>query len=148
MKYFGDPVDGVRYKVKDYGNRESRKICIDCNRQISVDETDAQTPPIKGSRKSMKSPATPPSTPEDGQIGFDLMSLSSRRGHFVDHVRKKNNFNFFFLDRGFFVLAMIFFIFDNRKLNFYTFLLKIFLKRKDSTRNRSPKNLLQSYLAW
>ena len=87
MKYFGDPVDGVRYKVKDYGKRESRKICIDCGRQNSVDETDAQTPPIKGSRRSMKSPATPPSTPEDGQIGFDLMSLSSRRGHFVDHVR-------------------------------------------------------------
>lgn len=112
MKYFGDPVDGVRYKVKDYGNRESRKICIDCNRQISVDETDAQTPPIKGSRKSMKSPATPPSTPEDGQIGFDLMSLSSRRGHFVDHVRFNSPYEFSFKTQAFFfVLAMIFFLF-------------------------------------
>ena len=87
MRYFGDPVDGLRYKVADYGKRESKKICINCKKEIPNDDTTDSTNDTKTKKGSKKSNPNTPTTPkDDGTIGFDLMSLSSRRGHFIDHV--------------------------------------------------------------
>ena len=84
IKVIGDPVDGIRYKQGDYDINLKRVISLELkNDEIlsipeSIDTVDVDT---KGGK-------TPPNTPTREGLGFDLISLTSARGHFVDKVRK------------------------------------------------------------
>ena len=90
--------------MKSYNFKDAQKVCIDCSKKIETpqddnpdiaDEESKDNNPKGAAKRSMsrsmskksnpKTPVTPVPV-EDATIGFDLMSLSSRRGHFVDHV--------------------------------------------------------------
>jgi len=101
LRHIGDPVDGIRYKLKEYNFKDAQKVCIDCSKKIETpqddnpdaDEESKDIPKVAAKRSMSRSmskksnPKTPVTPVEDATIGFDLMSLSSRRGHFVDHVK-------------------------------------------------------------
>ena len=74
IKVIGDPVDGIRYNQSKYDFNLKRLISLELKSNESIDTVD-----VDG-----KSP-----TIEKQELGFDLMSLTSARGHFVDKVSKK-----------------------------------------------------------
>ena len=74
IKVIGDPVDGIRYNQSKYDFNLKRLISLELKSDESIDTVD-----VDG-----KSP-----TIEKQELGFDLMSLTSARGHFVDKVSKK-----------------------------------------------------------
>merc|ERR1712141_583495 len=104
LRHIGDPVDGIRYKLKEYNFKDAQKVCIDCSKKIETphddnpdaDEESKGIPKVAAKRSMSRSmskksnPKTPVTPVEDATIGFDLMSLSSRRGHFVDHVKPRS----------------------------------------------------------
>ena len=71
-------MDGLRFKVTEYNPEFVRMVSI----ELKKDDPDEDTVDVKA-LKSLKSV----NSEENGQLGFDLMSLTARRGHFVDHVR-------------------------------------------------------------
>ena len=73
----GDPVDGIRYKQSQYDFNLKRLISLELKSDESIDTVD-----VDG--KDGKSP-----TIKKQELGFDLMSLTSARGHFVDKVSKR-----------------------------------------------------------
>ena len=78
IKVIGDPVDGIRYKQSQYDFNLKRNISLELKSDESIDTVDVDS----------KSP-----TIKKQELGFDLMSLTSARGHFVDKVSKglRNN---------------------------------------------------------
>ena len=78
IKVIGDPVDGIRYNQSKYDFNLKRLISLELKSDESIDtvDVDGKSPTIKKQ-----------------ELGFDLMSLTSARGHFVDKVSKgfRNN---------------------------------------------------------
>ena len=74
IKVIGDPVDGIRYKQSQYDFNLKRLISLELKSDESIDTVDVDS----------KSP-----TIKKQELGFDLMSLTSARGHFVDKVSKR-----------------------------------------------------------
>ena len=74
--------------MSQYKKDKIKQISVDLSQEdeINVDTVDLD---VKNSKKSMKGKKSPEvQEPENagGKLGFDLMSLTSRRGHYVDHV--------------------------------------------------------------
>merc|ERR1712141_467173 len=36
LRHIGDPVDGIRYKLKEYNFKDAQKVCIDCSKKIET----------------------------------------------------------------------------------------------------------------
>jgi len=72
IKVIGDPVDGIRYKQSQYDFNLKKLISLELKSDESIDtvDVDGKSPTIKKQ-----------------ELGFDLMSLTSARGHFVDKVK-------------------------------------------------------------
>ena len=66
-------MDGIRYKQSQYDFNLKRLISLELKSDESIDtvDDDGKSPTIKKQ-----------------ELGFDLMSLTSARGHFVDKVSK------------------------------------------------------------
>ena len=84
IKYIGDPVDGIRFKSGQYRKDRLKNISFDLSQEDpeAIDTVDVDA------RKNFKGKKMPEveSPIKDRTLGFDLMSLTSRRGHYVDHV--------------------------------------------------------------
>ena len=84
IKYIGDPVDGIRFKSGQYRKDRMKNISFDLSQEDpeAIDTVDVDA------RKNFKGKKMPEveSPIKDRTLGFDLMSLTSRRGHYVDHV--------------------------------------------------------------
>ena len=80
IKVIGDPVDGIRYNQSKYDFNLKRLISLELKSDESIDtvDVDGQSPTIKKQ-----------------ELGFDLMSLTSARGHFVDKVSKGSGIQLF-----------------------------------------------------
>lgn len=73
IRYFGDPVEVIRYKPTDYNTQLKRLVSLDLKENPqSIDTVDDDKSKGAGENKQT--------------LGFDLMSFTSRRGHFVDKV--------------------------------------------------------------
>ena len=72
IKVIGDPVDGIRYKQSQYDFNLKRLISLELKSDESIDTVDDD--------------GKSPTTIKKQELGFDLMSLTSARGHFVDKV--------------------------------------------------------------
>ena len=73
IRVIGDPVDGIRYKQGEYDLNNKRVVSMELTEE-SVDTVDVDS---KGDRALTNAKL---------ELGFDLMSLTSARGHFVDKV--------------------------------------------------------------
>ena len=84
IKYIGDPVDGIRFKMGQYKKDRLKHISVD----LSQDDPESEDTVDLDARKNFKGNKMPEveEPKKNGSIGFDLMSLTSRRGHYVDHV--------------------------------------------------------------
>ena len=85
IKYIGDPVDGIRFKSGQYRKDRLKNISFNLSQEDpeAIDTVDVDA---RNNFKGKKMPEVE-SPVKDRTLGFDLMSLTSRRGHYVDHVR-------------------------------------------------------------
>ena len=79
IKFIGDPVEAVRYKQSDYAKGMKRVVSIQNGDESDIQNVD--TVDVKHFLKRSDSAAP---------LGFDLMSMSSARGHFIDQVTPKH----------------------------------------------------------
>ena len=85
IKYIGDPVDGIRFKSGQYRRDRLKNISFDFSQEEDPEAIDTVDVDARKNFKGKKMPEVE-SPVKDRTLGFDLMSLTSRRGHFVDHV--------------------------------------------------------------
>ena len=85
IKYIGDPVDGIRFKSGQYRRDRLKNISFDFSQEEDPEAIDTVDVDARKNFKGKRMPEVE-SPVKDRTLGFDLMSLTSRRGHFVDHV--------------------------------------------------------------
>ena len=85
IKYIGDPVDGIRFKSGQYKRDRLKNISFDFSQEEDPEAIDTVDVDARKNFKGKKMPEVE-SPVKDRTLGFDLMSLTSRRGHYVDHV--------------------------------------------------------------
>lgn len=76
-------MDGIRYKMRNYQGDLSRMVSLD----LTSDQDEQDTVDTANLKKSVSKDGSLQRN-DSVELGFDLMSLTARRGHFIDHVKQ------------------------------------------------------------